>query len=121
MAAGVPTGSPSPSTGPPAEDPDDVIKAMLTAAPYELPGLVSRSLKTVSSPTFFVRIAELSDAAKTEDDKKALSSLATNLVNTLEVIVQRTEEKVDGASTLLQEILAGRAREHGAGCSTASA
>ena len=107
MAAGAAAGGPPPLTGTPAEDPDDVIKSMLAAAPYELPGLVSRSLKTVSSPTFFVRIAELSDAAKSEDEKMALSSLATNLVNTLEVIVQRTEEKVDGASTLLQEILAG--------------
>lgn len=30
---------------------------MLVAAPYELPGLVSESLKTVSSPNFFMTIA----------------------------------------------------------------
>lgn len=31
--------------------------AMLAAAPYELPNLVSQSLKAVSSPSFFMAIA----------------------------------------------------------------
>eukprot|EP00622_Pseudochattonella_farcimen_P000343 FR734809.1.p1 GENE.FR734809.1~~FR734809.1.p1 ORF type:complete len:226 (+),score=34.61 FR734809.1:2-679(+) len=62
---------------------------------------------------FFVRIAELSDQAKSEEEKKSLSALAENLVNTLEVIVQRTEERVDSASELLQGILKTAAEEDG--------
>jgi len=91
-----------------------LIDAMLAAAPYELPNLVSNSLKAVSSPSFFMAIAARADAAG-EDAAHVdrLAALASTVMSTLEVIVQRTEEKVDAGASLLQDILKAGAEDDG--------
>ena len=100
----------------PADDVAEVnalIEEMLRAAPYDLPGIVSRSLKLVSSRTFFLQIAAKSDEAKSNKARDALSTLATTVMTTLEVIVQRTEEKVDISTDTLQTILKAAAEDDG--------
>jgi hypothetical protein len=86
---------------------------MLETAPYELPSVVSRSLKLVSSPSFFVRIAELNDVARSTEDKEKLAALADTVMTTLDVIVRRTEEQVDTSAETLQSILAVAAEDDG--------
>jgi hypothetical protein len=61
----------------------------------------------------FLRIAALNDETSDEERKSKLSALADNLVATLEVVVKRTEEKMDSASKLIQEIVASAAEPNG--------
>ena len=92
---------------------DALIGEMLETAPYELPSIVSRSLKLVSSPSFFVRIAELNDQARSNEEKNKLAALADTVMTTLDVIVRRTEEQADTSAETLQSILAVAAEEDG--------
>ena len=67
----------------------------------------------ISNPSFFVRIAVLSDEEKDGDKKEAMAALADNLVATLEVIAQRAEEQMDDAATVVQEIISKAAELSG--------
>lgn len=51
--------------------------------------------RVISSPRFFMRIAERSDSATDDKEREKLSALAANLVNTLEAVVETTEETLD--------------------------
>jgi hypothetical protein len=73
----------------------------------------TQNLKTVSSPSFFLRIAGMSDETKDESRKEQLSVLADNVVATLEAVMQRTEERMDGAAELVQGLIASAAEENG--------
>ena len=64
------------------------------AKPYELPNAVRNAFRVISSPQFFMRIAARTDEATNDLEKEKLSALASNLVNTLEAVVETTEEKV---------------------------
>lgn len=57
--------------------------------------LFTRVFRVVSSPRFFMRIAELTDQAEEAEQKQKLSALASNLVATLEAVVETTEEQLD--------------------------
>ena len=61
----------------------------------------------------FLRIASMSDETSDEERKRKLAALADNLVATLEVVEKRTEEKMDGASKLIQDIVAEAAEPNG--------
>lgn len=53
-----------------------------------MPVILNQSIKEVSTPAFFMRIATLSDESKNEQEKSKLAALASNLVVALEVVVQ---------------------------------
>jgi len=74
---------------------DDMITKLSEAKPYELPNAVSRAIRVVSSPQFFLRIAERADEASDPIEKEKLSALAENLVNTIQAVVSMTEESLD--------------------------
>ena len=74
---------------------DDMITKLSNAKPYELPNAVSRAIRVVSSPQFFLRIAERADAASDAMEKEKLSAFADNLVNTIQAVVSVTEENLD--------------------------
>lgn len=74
---------------------DDMISKLSEAKPYELPNAVSRAIRVVSSPQFFLRIAERADEASDPMEKEKLSALAENLVNTIQAVVSMTEESLD--------------------------
>jgi len=95
-----------------SDETEALLNEMLEAAPYDLPGIVSRSLKLVSTPSFFMAIAARADKAP-EAKKRELDVLAKSVVSCLEVIVQRTEEKVDAKAELLQEVLKAAAEDDG--------
>ena len=74
---------------------DEMIDKLADAKPYELPGAVKRAFRIIRSPRFFLRIAERTDKAKSDEDRTKLEALAANLVSTLEVVVETTVEKLD--------------------------
>mmetsp|Transcript_35613 Transcript_35613/g.75000 ORF Transcript_35613/g.75000 Transcript_35613/m.75000 type:complete len:338 (+) Transcript_35613:103-1116(+) len=74
---------------------DDMITKLSDAKPYELPNAVSRAIRVVSSPQFFLRIAERADEAKDEFEKEKLAAFADNLVNTIQAVVSMTEDSLD--------------------------
>lgn len=74
---------------------DDMITKLMNAKPYELPNAVSKAIRVVSSPRFFMRIAERADVATDEEEKEKLSALASNLVATIEAVVSTTEDRMD--------------------------
>lgn len=83
---------------------DEMIEKLANAKPYELPNAVRRAFRVVSSPQFFMRIALLSDKAEGEEKEK-LTALASNLVATLEVVVETTEETLDERAKEVEKVL----------------
>ena len=84
---------------------DEMITKLADAKPYELPNAVRRAFRVVSSPQFFLRIAERADSAIDEDEIEKLAALASNLVATLEVVVETTEETLDERAKEVEEVL----------------
>lgn len=84
---------------------DDMITKLSQAKPYELPNAVSKAIRVVSSPRFFMRIAERADMTSNAIEKEQLSTLATNLVATLEAVVETAEDKMDDRAQLLEKIV----------------
>lgn len=84
---------------------DEMITKLADAKPYELPNAVRRAFRVVSSPQFFMRIAERNDKATDPVEKEKLAALASNLVATLEVVVETTEETLDERANDVEAIL----------------
>ena len=84
---------------------DEMITKLSDAKPYELPNAVRRAFRVISSPKFFMRIAERADKATDSVEKEKLSALAANLVATLEVVVETTEETLDERAKGVEKIL----------------
>ena len=84
---------------------DEMIVKLADAKPYELPNAVRRAFRVVSSPRFFMRIAELTDKATDSEEKEKFAALASNLVATLEVVVETTEETLDERAKEVEAIL----------------
>ncbi|CAJ1942954.1 unnamed protein product [Cylindrotheca closterium] len=84
---------------------DEMITKLANAAPYELPNAVRRAFRVISSPKFFMRIAERTDATEDPVEKAKLGSLASNLVSTLEVVVETTEETLDERAREVEAVL----------------
>lgn len=84
---------------------DDMITKLMKAKPYELPNAVSKAIRVVSSPRFFIRIAERADIATDEIEKQQLSALADNLISTIEAVVSSAEDKLEGTAKLVEKVV----------------
>lgn len=84
---------------------DEMITKLANAKPYELPNAVRRAFRVVSSPRFFMRIADRTDKATDDVEREKLAALASNLVATLEVVVETTEETLDERAQEVEAIL----------------
>lgn len=84
---------------------DDMITKLSDAKPYELPNAVSRAVRVVSSPRFFLRIAERVDEAKDPIEKEKLSALADNLTNTVKAVVSMTEDSLDERAKDVEKVV----------------
>lgn len=73
---------------------DEMIAKLADAKPYDLPASVQRAFRVISSPRFFVRIAELTDQCRDEIEKEKLTALASNLVSTLEAVLSTAQDKL---------------------------
>lgn len=88
---------------------DEMIDKLANAKPYELPNAVRRAFRVVSSPQFFLRIASRTDNATSDEEKAKLAALASNLVSTLDVVVETTEEQLDERAAQVQKVVAAAA------------
>ena len=84
---------------------DDMITKLMNAKPYELPSSVSQAFRVVSSPRFFLRIAERSDMASSDEEKKKLTTLAENLASTVAAVVSTAKDKMDECATIVETIV----------------
>lgn len=84
---------------------DEMINQLADAKPYELPVAVKRAFRIIRSPPFFLRIAERTDQAESEEERSKLEALATNLVSTLEVVVETTEEQLDERAVDVESVV----------------
>lgn len=84
---------------------DDMITKLMVAKPYELPTAVSQAIRVVSSPRFFMRIAERADITEDAVEKEQLANLAENLVTTIEAVFSTTEEKLDDRAMLVEKVV----------------
>ena len=71
---------------------DDMISKLGNAKIYELPAAVAPAIRAISSPQFFLRIAERADETKDPDEKEKLIALAENLVNPIKAVVSMAED-----------------------------
>ena len=84
---------------------DDMITKLSKAKPYELPNAVSKAIRVVSSPKFFMRIAERADMAKDDVEREQLSALATNIVSTIEAVLSSAEDKLEDRAKLVERVV----------------
>lgn len=84
---------------------DDMITRLADAKPYELPNAVSRAIRVVSSPRFFLRIAERADESDDPMEKEKLGALADNLVNTIQAVVSMTEDSLDERAKDVEKVV----------------
>lgn len=84
---------------------DDMIDKLGNAKPYELPNAVSRAMRVVSSPQFFLRIAERADACSDPMEKERLSALADNLVNTIRAVVSVAEDGLNDRARDVEKVV----------------
>ena len=90
---------------------DEMITKLADAKPYELPNAVRSAFRVVSSPQFFLRIAERMDKVMDPIENEKLAALASNLVATLEVVVETTEEQLEARSKEVEKILKAAAEK----------
>ena len=93
---------------------DDMITKLSQAKAYELPTAVSKAIRVVSSPRFFMRIAERADMATDAVEKEQLSTLASNLSSTIEAVVSTAEDKLEDRAKLVETVVKSAA-EPGSG------
>ena len=84
---------------------DEMIDKLVEAKPYELPSAVKRAYQVIRSPQFFLRIAQRSDEAEDEDERHRFQNLASNLVTTLDAVVETTTEKLDERAESVEQIV----------------
>jgi len=92
---------------------DEMINKLADAKPYELPNAVRRAFRVISSPQFFIRIAQIAGEDEDPTQKEKLSALAANLVNTLEAVVETTEEKLDERAKEVESVVKAAAEVDG--------
>ncbi|KAJ1623156.1 hypothetical protein T492DRAFT_1057264 [Pavlovales sp. CCMP2436] len=79
----------------------------------QLAKLVADNIKLCSDNSFFMRLAELSDATEDRIEKARLSELATTVARTLQSAVERTDALADSKAMQAQHIIAMLADEDG--------
>ena len=90
---------------------DEMITKLSHAKPYELPVAVQRAFRVISSPQFFLRIAERIDqcssneSTTTEEERQRLEALASNLVSTLDAVVSTAQDKLDGVARDVERVV----------------
>ena len=84
---------------------DDMITKMANAEPFELPNAVSKAIRVVSSPQFFMRIANRADQATDATEKAKLVALSENLVSTIDAVVSTMEERLDDRAKDVESVV----------------
>lgn len=83
---------------------DRLIDMLRDANPIELQKLVVANVLAFNE-SFWIRLATRTDTCKSEDDKKDYEELALSVMNMVDRLVNKTNEKIDSATDVLKEIL----------------
>lgn len=84
---------------------DEMIRKLQKASMAEIPLAMQKAFRVISSPKFFLRIAELADTASDETERQELTTLATTLTKALESVVASGKLELDQRSLDLRAIL----------------
>ncbi|CAM9938294.1 unnamed protein product, partial [Hapterophycus canaliculatus] len=74
---------------------------------------VSKCVKQVAQPAFFLRLAELAESTEDAQQRVAFERLATQVTGVLEKLVEFAEQKMDDSSSLLQIVVTSAAEKNG--------
>lgn len=83
---------------------DRLIDMLRDANPIELQKLVVANVLAFNE-SFWIRLATRTDTCKSEDDKKDYEELALSVMNMVDRLVNKTNEKIESATDVLKEIL----------------
>ncbi|KNA11001.1 hypothetical protein SOVF_139200 [Spinacia oleracea] len=83
---------------------DRLIDKLREANPKELPQLVVENVLAFNEG-FWIRLAARTDTCKSEDDKKDYEELAATLMSTVDLLVHKTNKKIESATDVLKTIL----------------
>ncbi|KEH30456.1 hypothetical protein MTR_4g071190 [Medicago truncatula] len=83
---------------------DHLIDMLREANPRELEKLVLENILAFN-PGFWIRLAARSDTCKSEDDKKDYEELASTVMNVVDLVVNKTKEKIESATDVLKGVL----------------
>ncbi|GAB2291770.1 hypothetical protein Dimus_026024 [Dionaea muscipula] len=83
---------------------DRLIDVLREANPVELQKLVAENILAFNE-RFWIRLAARTDTSKSEDDKKDFEELAETLMKTVDLLVHKTDEKIESATDVLKSIL----------------
>lgn len=91
---------------------DDLIAALRKAPPAEWGAILAANRGGVDMQ-FFLRLAEMSDAAADEKEKKAIADFASAITRAVENLLERTDSKLQIDAQTAQELLKLAADEKG--------
>ncbi|XP_027346361.1 uncharacterized protein LOC113858101 isoform X2 [Abrus precatorius] len=83
---------------------DRLIDMLREANPHQLQKLVVENILAFN-PSFWVRLAARTDTCKSEDDKKDYEELAATVMNVVDRVVHKTNEKIESATDVLKGVL----------------
>ncbi|EFJ34448.1 hypothetical protein SELMODRAFT_81429, partial [Selaginella moellendorffii] len=86
------------------EEIDRLIDKLRSTDSQLLPQIVAENVLAFDSK-FWLRLATRTDLCKSEDDKMDLEELASNIMQLVERIVQKTDEKIETSTDVLMAIL----------------
>ncbi|CAM9539045.1 unnamed protein product [Scytosiphon promiscuus] len=93
---------------------DTIINDLKATSDIEMLTLkVSKCVKQVAQPAFFLRLAELAENAEDAQQRVELERLATQVTGVLEKLVEFAEQKMDDSSSLLQIVVTSAAEKNG--------
>ncbi|XP_045823538.1 uncharacterized protein LOC123916195 [Trifolium pratense] len=83
---------------------DRLIDTLREANPRELQKIVVENILAFN-PSFWIRLAARSDTCKSEDDKKDYEELAATVMNVVDLVVHKTNERIESATDVLKGVL----------------
>ncbi|CAN6687389.1 unnamed protein product [Malus baccata var. baccata] len=83
---------------------DRLIDKLRDSNPIELQKLVVQNVLAFNEG-FWIRLAARTDTCKSEDDKKDYEELAISIMNIVDRLVHKTNEKIDSATDVLKGVL----------------
>lgn len=83
---------------------DRLIDTLRDASANELQQLVVENILAFNE-SFWIRLAARTDTCKSDDDKKDYEELASSVMSIVDRVVNKTREKIESSTDVLQEIL----------------
>lgn len=95
-----------------ADAQDLLIAKLRTSSLDQLPSVVAESMQKIDQ-RLFLRMAELADEARDEEEREVIARLASDVANTVQRLIQLADEKLQGDGAKAQALLRIAASETG--------